>query len=660
MSRYQWAEDFDPPGVGRLIGNSAPTSGKVYIMYHGTSKHNARLIQRCGFKRSADGMLGPGVYLSRDLEKASRYPTKVDESERVVIKVIVNVGNVIAINRQRHPRQKTWHDYRYGEVYDTAWVPPNCGMVPSGLEENCVWDPDQITILSVISPRKRSPTYYASGYMKTCTNTDDMNAEYGQKAPDADKSMSRGRDQQFRYQWAEEDFDPPGVGRLVGHSAPTSGKVYIMYHGTSKHSAALIQGCGFKQSAVGMLGPGVYLSRDLDKASRYPLELDESERVVIKVKVNVGKVIAINRQGHPRQKTWHDPKHGEVYDTAWVPPNCGMVKSGLEENCVWDPDRITVLKFYAPKLWNSLPKEPISGYVYIMYHGTSRENAELIQMYGFKQSKDGMLGPGVYLSRDLQKASRYPLELPESERVVVMVQVYLGKVIAINRQHHPRQKTWHDYRYGEVYDTAWVPPNCGMVKSGLEENCVWDPKRIMVLNVISPRLLPCSMSRYEWAEEDFDPPGVGRLVGLSTPTSGKVYIMYHGTSKHSAALIQAHGFKRSADGMLGPGVYLSRDLDKASRYPLELDESKRVVIKVKVNVGKVITINRQGHPRQQTWHDYRYGEVYDTAWVPPNCGMVKSGLEENCVWDPDRITVLKVISPRQLPPTSGYACGYSS
>ncbi|XP_071764774.2 uncharacterized protein LOC139919082 [Centroberyx gerrardi] len=165
--------------------------------------------------------------------------------------------------------------------------------------------------------------------------------------------------------------------------------------------------------------------------------------------------------------------------------------------------------------------------------------------------------------------------------------------------------------------------------------------------------------QYQWAEDDFDvPPGVGRL-GLSAPISNKVYIMYHGTSKHSARLIQANGFKQSQGGMLGPGVYLSRDLDKASRYPIELPVSERAVIKVKVNVGKVIAINKQGHSRQKTWHDPRYGEVFDTAWVPPNCGMVKSGLEEDCVWDPNRITILKVISPRQLPPTSGcYAAGY--
>ncbi len=79
-----------------------------------------------------------------------------------------------------------------------------------------------------------------------------------------------------------------------------------------------------------MLGRGVYLSRDLEKARRYPLKLKAYQRVILKVKVNVGKVKKIDCQGHPLQKTWHD----QGYDTAWCPPKCGMVPSGLEEDCV--------------------------------------------------------------------------------------------------------------------------------------------------------------------------------------------------------------------------------------------------------------------------------------------------------------------------------------
>ncbi|KAL6102415.1 uncharacterized protein ACO6RY_02028 [Pungitius sinensis] len=153
----------------------------------------------------------------------------------------------------------------------------------------------------------------------------------------------------MQYQWAEDDFDLPYGVVPMGHDAPVMDRRYVMYHGTTRAAAQSILKSGFRQSREGMLGAGVYLSRDLQKASRYPIDHPEADRVVIKVTVNVGKVIRIHYQGHPRQKNWHDRRSGPVFDTAWVPPNCGMVKSGLEEDCVWDPNRIKILKTIAPK-----------------------------------------------------------------------------------------------------------------------------------------------------------------------------------------------------------------------------------------------------------------------------------------------------------------------
>ncbi len=40
----------------------------------------------------------------------------------------------------------------------------------------------------------------------------------------------------------------------------------------------------------------------------------------------------------------------------------------------------------------------------------------------------------------------------------------------------------------------------------------------------------------------------------------KVYIMYHGTTLESAALIEQKGFRASDGGLLGPGVYVSRNM----------------------------------------------------------------------------------------------------
>uniref|UniRef100_A0A3Q2PPN5 PARP catalytic domain-containing protein n=1 Tax=Fundulus heteroclitus TaxID=8078 RepID=A0A3Q2PPN5_FUNHE len=147
-------EDFSPTGsisLNRVLQRVTLllNDHQTYIMYHGTTRASAQQILRTGFHQSKDGMLGRGVYLSIDLQKASRYPINHPEEDKVVIKVMVNVGKVIAINYQNHPLQKTWHYYGF----NTAWVPPNCGMVPSGLEEDCVWDPRQIWITELITPR---------------------------------------------------------------------------------------------------------------------------------------------------------------------------------------------------------------------------------------------------------------------------------------------------------------------------------------------------------------------------------------------------------------------------------------------------------------------------------------------------------------------------
>ena len=116
--------------------------------------------------------------------------------------------------------------------------------------------------------------------------------------------------------------------------------------------------------------------------------------------------------------------------------------------------------------------------------------------------------------------------------------------------------------------------------------------------------------------------------------------MFHGTTMSAAIKIKRYGFRRSTGGMLGAGVYVSRSFHKASHYPLYKPPGQRLaVLKLSVRVGKVKKINRQGHPLQTSWHF----NGYDTAWVPPNCGMVPSGLEEDCVWDPSRIRVLEII-----------------
>ena len=155
----------------------------------------------------------------------------------------------------------------------------------------------------------------------------------------------------------------------------------------------------------------------------------------------------------------------------------------------------------------------------------------------------------------------------------------------------------------------------------------------------------------------------------------QVYIMYHGTKRHEwAALIEQDGFKPSTGGLLGPGVYVSRDIRKAQQL-----KGTGVILEVMVRVGKVCHIKDHevpvpvgdkwkelkrsnpgavqemkaakdlvapGWSEEAPWHD----AGYDTAWVPEDvtASVFKGGIgwsegikEETCIYDPSRISVLK-------------------
>ncbi|CAG5921362.1 unnamed protein product [Menidia menidia] len=146
---FGWDVTYDDVSPYLELGASQePKDRGVYTMYHGTSVANARLIIANGFKQSSGGMLGKGVYVSRNQSKADRYPLSINPSDRVVLKLNVRVGRVKRIDKDNHPMQYTWST----QGYDTAWVPPNCGMaaVPSGLEEDCVFDPTRVKVVGIV------------------------------------------------------------------------------------------------------------------------------------------------------------------------------------------------------------------------------------------------------------------------------------------------------------------------------------------------------------------------------------------------------------------------------------------------------------------------------------------------------------------------------
>lgn len=119
-------------------------------------------------------------------------------------------------------------------------------------------------------------------------------------------------------------------------------------------------------------------------------------------------------------------------------------------------------------------QEPKKSHGYTMYHGTLKTNAPAIISSGFRPSLGGTLGPGVYCSRDINKAMGYPACAP-NDRVVLKLRVRVGKVKRIDMQSLNLKTSWHQ----NGYDTAWLPASV----FGLEEDCVFDPKRLTVIGI---------------------------------------------------------------------------------------------------------------------------------------------------------------------------------
>ena len=123
----------------------------------------------------------------------------------------------------------------------------------------------------------------------------------------------------------------------------------------------------------------------------------------------------------------------------------------------------------------------VGGRTFTMFHGTSWRNWQEIRRHGFKLSgSDSGLGEGVYLTRSERKAEAYM----SKHGVIIKVRVKLGKMVTIDRQHHPLQKSWQ--RLG--YDSAFAPAGAIGIR---EENCVLDPTRITVLGLAQGYRPPC-------------------------------------------------------------------------------------------------------------------------------------------------------------------------
>ena len=105
-----------------------------------------------------------------------------------------------------------------------------------------------------------------------------------------------------------------------------------------------------------------------------------------------------------------------------------------------------------------------------------------IQESGFRVDLAGtnagaLLGPGVYCTTTLQKALNYA-KGKEANGVVLELKIDLGRCKEL-RVNDPMMRSWQD----QGFDSAWMPQ--GANSAGLEENCIKDPKRIKIVNVIA-------------------------------------------------------------------------------------------------------------------------------------------------------------------------------
>lgn len=132
---------------GSLKVKQKPHKRGAYTMFHGTTAANARLIIANGFQQSQGGLLGKGVYVTRDVLKACNYPKNSKLADRVVLKLRVRLGKCKEIRDDNDPLLTSWSQ----NGFDSAWVPPDSNMtaVPSGLQENCVFDPSRVEVVAI-------------------------------------------------------------------------------------------------------------------------------------------------------------------------------------------------------------------------------------------------------------------------------------------------------------------------------------------------------------------------------------------------------------------------------------------------------------------------------------------------------------------------------
>ena len=95
------------------------------------------------------------------------------------------------------------------------------------------------------------------------------------------------------------------------------------------------------------------------------------------------------------------------------------------------------------------------------------------------------------------------------------------------------------------------------------------------------------------------------------------------------------GFRPSADGMLGSGVYVTTDRSKAVAFANRHGDGGRVIV-ARAQFGETAVVDardaRRGHYSETDWQ-----RSHDTAYIPGGEGVQRP---EHCVKDPSRVKPL--------------------
>lgn len=312
---------------------------EVYIMYHGTASNNVKSILQNGFRVSSGGMLGPGVYASRDMAKTHAYGD-------TTLKLIVYIGKVQKVNTTQGPETTAWQT-----DYDTAWVPR--GIVNSGRQENCVKDPRRIEILGV-----------CRGFELLSADVQIMTRDYSSKTNSSTTQYDRAERHLLQSLLAKFKLDnetplkpvarnfgagsgananPPQKrgqrgNRSVFQKRTGSGfdqRVFVMYTGTSVANAKAYAENGPQTTDLpAVLGEGIYVTRKIDEAKK-------QGRVTLKLLAYPGFARGVKSVDDPKKTKWH-----EDFTSAWIgAANIGIVAGSFSDeiNCIASKQHVRVL-----------------------------------------------------------------------------------------------------------------------------------------------------------------------------------------------------------------------------------------------------------------------------------------------------------------------------